>query len=255
MDFVEKVRILLADSNLMACHLLAEALEKQPEFSVVASEVNSRSLLDSVRQHQPDIALLGAHLQEGPLSGFACLPQLRAEFPSLRWIMLLDRTEPELVVDAFRAGTRGVFARSDSDIRLLGKCIRRVVEGQVWADSTQLHHLLEAFSSGTSDRESPRERALSLLTAREETVVRLVAEGMGNREIAQQLNLSEHTAKNYLFRIFEKLGFSNRVELVLYAIAKLNQPEAPPAPPAKSFTPLETSSVPMPDGQRWDPAQ
>jgi DNA-binding NarL/FixJ family response regulator len=224
----------------------------QPEFSVVASVVDSGSLLDSLRSHQPDIALIGAHLQEGPLSGFASLPQLRAEFPALRWIMLLDRTDPELVVDAFRAGARGVFSRSDSDISLLGKCIRRVVEGQVWADSTQLHYVLEALSGGLSGREQPKERALSLLTAREETVVRLVAEGMGNREIAQHLNLSEHTVKNYLFRIFEKLGFSNRVELVLYAIARLNQPEAPPARPARTSTVLKAPPMSVLIGREWE---
>ena len=250
-----KLRILLADSNLMACRLLAQAIEMQPDFVVVASVVDCRSLLDSLRQHQPDVALIGAHLQEGPLSGFTCLPQLRAEFPALRWIMLLDRTEPELVVDAFRAGTRGVFARSDSDISLLCKCIRRVVEGQVWADSTQLHYLLEAFSSGRTDGEQPRERALSLLTAREETVVRLVAEGMGNREIAQHLKLSEHTVKNYLFRIFEKLGFSNRVELVLYAIAKLNQPEAPPARQERESAVPKTAPSPMIRNAAWESAQ
>jgi DNA-binding NarL/FixJ family response regulator len=87
--------------------------------------------------------------------------------------------------------------------------------------SAQLSYVLEALSSEgatvaavtTSD---------SLLTAREKDVGRLVAEGMGNREIARQLKLSEHTVKNYLFRIFEKLGFNNRVELVLYAITNLN---------------------------------
>lgn len=142
--------------------------------------------------------------------------------------MLLDRSQPELVVEAFRAGARGVFSRSDSDIIMLFKCIQRVLEGQVWADSTQLHYLLEAFASVPAEPPAAKDRSLSLLTAREETVVRLVAEGMGNREIAQQLNLSEHTIKNYMFRIFEKLGLSNRVELVLYAIARLNQPSPNP---------------------------
>ena len=67
----------------------------------------------------------------------------------------------------------------------------------------------------------------NLLSKREEDVVHLVAEGLGNREIAQQLNLSKHTVKNYLFRIFDKLGVSNRVELVLYAVA--NPSKIPPA--------------------------
>jgi DNA-binding NarL/FixJ family response regulator len=222
------VRILLADSNHMACRLLADALEQDPSFKVVASAVTNSGLLDSLRQNQLDVVLIAAYLQDGPLSGFARLPQLREEFPTLPCIMLLDRTEPDLVVDAFRAGARGVFARSDSDVAMLCKCIHRVVEGQIWADSTQLHILLEAFASSADRPEQPRDRGLSLLTTREEHVVRLVAEGMGNREIAQSLNLSEHTVKNYLFRIFEKLGLSNRVELVLYAIARLNQQQDEP---------------------------
>lgn len=237
----DKIRILLADSNLMACSLLAQALEQDVSFHVVATSVTNSTLLDLIRQSRPSVALIAAHLQEGPLSGFACLPQLRAEFPSLPSIVLLDRSDPELVVDAFRAGARGLFARSDSDISMLCKCIRRVVEGQIWADSSQLHYLLEAFAGSPEQPDQPKERGLSLLTAREETVVRLVAEGMGNREIAQQLNLSEHTVKNYLFRIFEKLGLSNRVELVLYAIARLNQQpdesavhSAPTSPTLKS---------------------
>ena len=77
---------------------------------------------------------------------------------------------------------------------------------------------------------------------------------MGNREIALQLSLSEHTVKNYLFRIFEKLRFSNRVELVLYAIAKLNQPEAPPVRSSKTSSVLKSAEVPTPAGSAWEPA-
>ena len=228
------LRIFLADTNQLICRLLAEALEREPDFCVTATAVSCGELIAAMQQSQPDVALIGAHLQEGPLSGFARLTELRAEFPSLSWIMLLDRTEPELVVNAFRSGASGVYSRADSDVSMLCKCIRRVAEGQVWADSTQLHYLLEAFAQPAIESEASKWRGLSLLTAREETVVRLVAEGMGNREIAQQLNLSEHTVKNYLFRIFEKLGFSNRVELVLYAIARLNSSEPAPHRASKS---------------------
>lgn len=251
----DEIRIFLADSNQLACHLLAQALEKQPGFSVVATAVSSSELLSTLHQSQPSVALIGAHLQEGPLSGFACLPQVRTEFPSLPWIVLLDRSQPELVVEAFRAGARGVFSRSDSDIIMLFKCIQRVLEGQVWADSTQLHYLLEAFASVPAEPPAAKDRSLSLLTAREETVVRLVAEGMGNREIAQQLNLSEHTIKNYMFRIFEKLGLSNRVELVLYAIARLNQPQPQPVRSAKPAPILGRAPLPIPVTGTWEPGQ
>lgn len=174
-------------------------------------------------------------------------------FPRFPWIILLDRTDPELVVNAFRAGARGVYARSESDIGMLCKCIRRVAEGQVWADSTQLQYLLEAFSNSQPEGNAVKDRGLLLLTAREEEVVRLVAEGMGNREIAQHLNLSEHTVKNYMFRIFEKLGFSNRVELVLYAIARLNQ--NPPRVHTEVQPSLPAGAVRLvPTPRAWEPA-
>jgi two-component system, NarL family, nitrate/nitrite response regulator NarL len=247
------LRIFLADTNQLVCRLLAEALERESDFHVAATAVSSGDLMPALRQCQPDAALIGAHLEEGPLSGFARLSEIRAEFPQMPWIMLLDRTDPELVVNAFRAGARGVYARSDSDVSMLSKCIRRVAEGQVWADSKQLHFLLEAFAKPDVPQDTVRNRSLSLLTAREETVVRLVAEGMGNREIAQHLSLSEHTVKNYLFRIFEKLGFSNRVELVLYAIARLNQPQATPARESKSSPILSDGDAAYSTARAWEP--
>ncbi len=217
-----KVRIVVADTNLLSCRLLSESLESQPQFQVLASVVDSESLLESLRQLTPDIALISAHLQEGALSGLATLSEIRKQFPNLHVIVLLDRSQPAQIVQAFRAGARGVFCRSESEPKILYKCVSRVFEGQVWADSTQLGYVLDALS-----RETPGSAAIAnpgpILTAREKDVVRLVAEGLGNREIAQQLKLSEHTIKNYLFRIFDKLGFSNRVELVLYAITNLDQ--------------------------------
>ena len=121
------------------------------------------------------------------------------------------------MVSAFRSGVRGIFCISDSNLRLLCKGLLRVADGQIWANTEQLNYIVELIS------EVPSLRVLNsigdnLLTPREEQVVALVAEGLGNRHIARGLNLSENTVKKYLFRIFEKLGISSRVELVLYAV-------------------------------------
>ena len=95
-------------------------------------------------------------------------------------------------------------------------------------DNKQMLYLLEAL---TSDGDHLRDPAAApvRLTPREESVVRLVVQGMVNREIADTLHLSEHTIKNYLFRIFDKLGVSNRVELALYAVARLDLADSPAA--------------------------
>ena len=214
------IRIITADSNQMACRLLSEALNKEPGLSVVGSAVDYESLLRSMQAVNPDIALISASLHPGPISASLNPSNGGVHLPSCPWVMLLDDSQQHQVVAAFRAGAKGVFSRTQSDIRLLAKCIRRVMEGQVWVDSKQMMYLLDAFT-GNGKGKLEGEGSPPKLTPREESVVRLVVQGMVNREIAHQLRLSEHTVKNYLFRIFDKLGVSNRVELALYAVAKL----------------------------------
>ena len=213
------IRILTADSNQMACRLLSDALSREPGLSVVASAADYDSMIRSLQAAKPDIALISAALPGGLLKTKPASSQnLSVACP---WVLMLDESEPEAVVNAFRAGAKGVFSRTQSDIRLLAKCVRRVIEGQVWVDSKQMLYLLEALT-GSQDGALNGGGTTPGLTRREESVVRLVVQGMVNREIAQQLRLSEHTIKNYLFRIFDKLGVSNRVELALYAVARLH---------------------------------
>jgi len=214
------IRIVTADSNHMACRLLAEALNKQPGLSVAGSSVDFESLRHSIDTIRPDIALISENLPGSSLRSERALAGGSNGTLSCPWVLLLDESEPGLVVAAFRAGARGVFSRSQADIGLLAKCVRRVVEGQIWVDNRQMLYLLEAFNH-KGIGQLPSSSQQPSLSPREESVVRLVVQGMVNREIAQELRLSEHTIKNYLFRIFDKLGVSNRVELALYAVAKL----------------------------------
>jgi DNA-binding NarL/FixJ family response regulator len=121
------------------------------------------------------------------------------------------------VIGAFRSGARGIFCLTNTHFRLLCRCIQRVADGQVWANTEQLTFLLDLISEVPSTRVI-NSSGRQLLTPREEQVVALVAEGLSNRDTARELKLSEHTVKKYVFRIFDKLGISSRVELVLYAV-------------------------------------
>jgi len=133
-------------------------------------------------------------------------------------LILPDSYDREVVVNAFRSSARGLFCFSEYPFRLLCKCIQSMHQGQVWANSEQLQYLVEALSQVPS-LHMVNSRGVRLLTPREEQVVALVADGLSNREVARELCLSEHTVKKYLFRIFDKLGISSRVELVLYALS------------------------------------
>ena len=160
--------------------------------------------------------MIGARLEEEDMAGFSLTRELLALPSKLNVIMILDSDKPAMVVEAFRAGASGIFSRDQSS-ELRCKCIHAVHQGQVWASSKELRFVIEALGQALPAK-SVCTRGSSLLTKREEGVVDLVAEGLTNRDISHQLNLSEHTVRNYLFRIFNKVGTSNRLELALYAI-------------------------------------
>jgi DNA-binding NarL/FixJ family response regulator len=201
----------------MNCQLMAHAFrQKKFRVSVVSCAVDSAGALVAFREKQPDIAVISAHLQDGPLMGFKVLRELRAAPTKTRVVMLLDSRDRGLIVDAFRGGADGVFSREDS-LESLPRCLHAVHQGQIWANGEEIRYILEALADAVPLRVVDAKGA-DLLSKREEQVVRLVAGGLTNREISQQLRLSEHTIRNYLFRIFNKLGTSNRVELALYAL-------------------------------------
>jgi DNA-binding NarL/FixJ family response regulator len=201
----------------MNCQLVEAAFRpRRNRVSIVARAVASGRALALLKEIQPDIVIVSAELQDGPHEGYRVLRALRELQSRTRAIMLLSSREPESVIDAFRFGAHGVIFR-DEPIETLGKCIHAVHEGQVWANSLHLGFLIEALSRSTPLCLKDA-HGIDLLSKREEEVVRLVAEGMSNKGVSAQLGLSEHTVRNYLFRVFDKLGVSSRVELVLYCL-------------------------------------
>jgi DNA-binding NarL/FixJ family response regulator len=216
----EMIRVLAADSTRMNSQLLAAALERDKRFHVLEAAADAQGIVQTVNKEKPAVVVISAELDSDPKKGFAVARDLRAARNETRVVMLLDNSDRSQVIEAFRAGARGVFSRNDS-LKSLAKCILCVHMGQVWANSTELKYLLEALSDALPMRVVDT-RGTALLSRREQEVVRCVAEGLSNREIAQRLGLTEHTVKNYLFRIFDKLGVSKRVEVVLYAYSAGN---------------------------------
>ncbi len=134
--------------------------------------------------------------------------------------MLLERDGRDFVVEAFRSGAVGVFERNRPS-EMLCKCIYCVHDGQAWVNNRQLHYLLEAISTDVPAQLTDLQGNI-LLSNREEEIARLVAEAFTNREIAEQLKISERTVKNHMNHIFDRLGLSSRVELTRYALSQRN---------------------------------
>ncbi len=217
-DLTAPTKLFIFESSEMGCQLLAHELEKSVYGLQVVGYRSSSPEVDPEAVREADVALISSGLRDGPMSGFNVLRALRGFKDSLRCIMLLDRDDPELILEAFRSGAAGIFERNDSCERLC-KCIQRVREGQVWANGRHVNYLIEALGTKQS---RPRREAQSPtgLTRREEQIVTLLLEGRTNRDIALHAHLSVHTVKNNLFRLFKKLGVSSRSELIAYALQK-----------------------------------
>jgi DNA-binding NarL/FixJ family response regulator len=218
----DRIRVLIANSDVMGSQLMASALKRcRSQFEVVGLASTATEAISQLQTQNPNVALVSPELQDGPLTGFKVLHELRESHPQTAAIMLLHSPERPTVLDAFRGGARGVISR-DKSFKSLSKCIRSVHHGRIWVSNSELEYILEALASH-KPVDYMKSGGMALLTAREEQVVNLVVEGMKNREIARELHLTEHTVSNYLYRIFEKLGVSGRVELILYTVSRRSQ--------------------------------
>src|ERR1019366_8446853 len=187
---IDLISIAVADTTRIHTQLLAEAMKGDRALQVVASAPSSQELLEAAGRVPIDVAVIALALDDQPGRGLEVLREMRALHPDIKGVILLESSRPQDVLDCFRAGARGIFSRHDP-LESLCKCIRRVYEGQVWARSVELGVVLEALA---------------------------------NSEIAQALGLSRHTVKNYLFRIFDKVGVSSRTELVSHTMNRGKRP-------------------------------
>ena len=208
------VRVLIADSAPLQSHLLARALRSRREFHVSTVAPKIAALEAFLQSNPADVVLVSGN--DPP--DFGLLRWLRISHPSIAAVLLAEVDDRELVINAVRSGARGIFPFTSDPFRMLCKCVNRVARGEIWLNNSQTHYLADALSEVPTLRVVNSNGRL-LLTPREEQVVALVADGLTNRQVAGELGLSEHTIKKYLLRIFDKVGISSRVELVLYAMS------------------------------------
>lgn len=241
------IRVLVADNTHIHTQLLSDALRRDRRLEVVSSGSKSQDLVEAAAKQQIQVVIVSSNIEDEPMGGLEVVRQLRGVLPAVKAIVLMDSARREAVLEAFRAGARGIFSRNES-LETLSKCVRRVQEGLIWASSEQMTFAVEALAA------SPKLRAVSangldLLSKREMDVVRCLADGLTNREIAERLGLSQHTIKNYLFRVFDKLGVSSRMELLFLTLTQpgASQMAAPAWPsvttPHENGHPAEDSAA------------
>jgi two-component system, NarL family, nitrate/nitrite response regulator NarL len=205
-------RILVADRDRMSSHLIATAIAGE-RFST-AYAIPSADLLRQLETEGADLVVLGAETNKRTGNDFGMAQTIKRAHPDMPIVLLLNQSTHDSVVNAFRCGAMGVCSRQEPIAGLLD-CVRQVRKGFIWAGVQETTFLLDAirslpFPNFSSPGKSPP------LTLREKQVIQCAARGKSNKMISTELALSEHTVKNYLYRAFQKLGVSNRVELLFY---------------------------------------
>jgi DNA-binding NarL/FixJ family response regulator len=215
------IRVVLVCPKNLVSELLIAAFGRRDDIQVVAHVTSEQEVIDVFQHDTVDIALLDYESRGANYECHKVLHWLRENTHGVRSIVLVPSQDAAVVVNTFRAGAKGVFAKSNANFNLLCKSVVCVHNRQIWASSEELGWMLSVLEASHNQPAPLRvvnAGGANLLSKREEDVVRHLMDGLSNREIAQNLNLSEHTIKNYLFRIFDKLGVSSRTELLLYAM-------------------------------------
>ncbi len=193
-------RVFIVDRDSMTSDLLANTLARDCGFE--SAVVQSCDLLNVLSASDVDLVVIGAEIDLKPGNGFNLAQSVARAHPgvSIVW-MLLDNASHDSVIAAFRSGAMGVFSRQLPMSEFLD-CVERVGKGFIWAGPAETAHLLSAMKSIPSPNMLTSADSATL-TARELQVVQFAATGKTNKMIASELNLSEHTVKNYLFHAFE----------------------------------------------------
>jgi DNA-binding NarL/FixJ family response regulator len=213
-----KIRVMVADSSRIHTQLLSGILRGDPDLEVIFWDTEPATLVSTAVTHDVEVLAVSSNWAGNVRDGIEVIREISSAKPETKIVVLLDSRNNELVLEALRAGARGIF-KKDSSLEMLRKCLHAVHRGEIWIDSGDLARVIDELASIPSISRIQPQR-LENLSQRECEVVDWLVQGLSNREIAQQMGLSQHTIKNYVFRIFEKMGVSNRVELLFFVLSE-----------------------------------
>jgi len=214
MESMSDIQVVFADNHPLILSGLRSAVADHSDISIVAECLDRERALNAVRNHFPDVLLLSAELLQGNLDA---LQQLVADMQETHVILLTSRHDPEFLGEALRSGARGVFQRN-KPVHFIPQAIRKVTNGGLWFERAHAEHVLDRLVSRRNETQDPEDHKIAAVTAREREVIGLICKGLKNREISEQLHISEVTVSHHLTSIFRKLEVSDRISLILYSV-------------------------------------
>ena len=204
------ITLVLANDHPIFLEGLEEILRREPDFQVLARCLEGQAALRAVRQLKPDVLILDLRMPK--MDGLGVLREMQEEKLSTRVVVLTAALDEDEVLEAIRLGVQGVVLK-EMAARLVVQCVRKVAAGEQWLEKRSVSLALERLLK----REAATREIAALLTSREIEIVRMVADGLRNREIADRLYINEGTVKAHLHNIYEKLKVNSRLQLARYA--------------------------------------
>jgi DNA-binding NarL/FixJ family response regulator len=207
------ITLIVADDHPLILNGIENLFRLEKDLRIVARCLDGEATLKAVRKHKPDILVLDIRMPG--MDGLGVLRQLRKEKLPTRVVILAAALDEEELAEAVRLGVRGLVLKELAP-KLLVQCVRQVRAGDLWLEKRLVSRALEKLLQ----REAGRQGAAEVLTPREIGIVKQVAAGLRNTEIATRLFISEGTVKMHLHNIYQKLGLDSRFKLTRYAQEK-----------------------------------
>ncbi|HUD64646.1 MAG TPA: response regulator transcription factor [Candidatus Sulfotelmatobacter sp.] len=222
------IRVIVADTQAIFRAGLRKIFALEDDIRVVGQAETLAQAQSAVKKFSSDVVVFEAALAQNPVEAVA---ELLRQNPGMRLVVVTQGADEDATLELFRRGAHGIVSR-EVEPELFVDCLRKVAGGDTWLDSQGIHWVMEAYRNQNSRPAGARPKVQ--LTPKETLIVSCVTQGMKNKEIALRVGTTEQVVKNYLRKVYDKLGVADRLELALYCLNHhvVDNAKVPPLPPS-----------------------
>jgi DNA-binding NarL/FixJ family response regulator len=206
------VRVIVADTQAIFRAGLRKIFALEDDIRVVGQAETLAQTQSAVAKFSSDVLIFESALAPNPVESVA---EMIRQNPKLRIVVVTPGADEELTLELFRRGAHGIVSR-EVEPELMVECLRKVVAGENWLDQQAIHWVMDAYRNQNNRSSGARPKVQ--LTPKETLIVSCVTQGMKNKEIALRVGTTEQVVKNYLRKVYDKLGVADRLELALYCL-------------------------------------